>query len=76
MSPSWCIAWWFAQTPAARSNTCRGNRPPMPVSCGRSPAASCGSEPVITGPDDAVANMTVIDACCAAAGLPRREPSR
>ncbi|HET8914956.1 MAG TPA: Gfo/Idh/MocA family oxidoreductase [Propionibacteriaceae bacterium] len=33
-------------------------------------------EPVLTGPADAVANMTVIDACYAAAGLPRREPSR
>jgi predicted dehydrogenase len=33
-------------------------------------------EPVLTGPDDAVANMAVIDACYAAAGLPRREPSR
>jgi predicted dehydrogenase len=33
-------------------------------------------EPVLTGPDGAVANMTVIDACYAAAGLPRREPSR
>jgi predicted dehydrogenase len=33
-------------------------------------------EPVLTGPDDAVANMMVIDACYAAAGLPRREPSR
>jgi predicted dehydrogenase len=32
-------------------------------------------EPVLTGPDDAVANMAVIDACYAAAGLPRREPS-
>jgi predicted dehydrogenase len=32
-------------------------------------------EQVLTGPDDAVANMTVIDACYAAAGLPRREPS-
>ena len=33
-------------------------------------------EPLLTGPDDAVANMTVIDACYAAAGLPRREPSQ
>jgi predicted dehydrogenase len=33
-------------------------------------------EPVLTGPDDAVANMAVVDACYAAAGLPRREPSR
>jgi predicted dehydrogenase len=33
-------------------------------------------EPVVTGPDDAVANIRVIDACYAAAGLPRREPSR
>ena len=33
-------------------------------------------KPVLTGPDDAVANMTVIDACYAAARLPRREPSR
>jgi predicted dehydrogenase len=33
-------------------------------------------EPVLTGPDDAVANMAVIDACYAAAGLPRREPTR
>jgi predicted dehydrogenase len=32
-------------------------------------------EPVLTGPDDAVANMAVIDACYAAAGLPRREPT-
>ena len=32
-------------------------------------------EPLLTGPDDAVANMTVIDACYAAAGLPRREPT-
>jgi hypothetical protein len=30
-------------------------------------------EPVLTGPGDAVANMAVIDACYAAAGLPRRE---
>jgi predicted dehydrogenase len=33
-------------------------------------------EPVLTGPDDSVANMTVIDACYAAAGLQRREPTR
>ena len=33
-------------------------------------------EPLLTGPDDAVANMTAIDACYAAAGLPRREPSQ
>jgi predicted dehydrogenase len=33
-------------------------------------------DPVLTGPEDAVANMAVIDACYAAAGLPRREPSR
>jgi predicted dehydrogenase len=33
-------------------------------------------EPMLTGPDDAVANMAVIDACYAAAGLPRREPTR
>jgi predicted dehydrogenase len=32
-------------------------------------------EPVLTGPQDAVANMVVIDACYAASGLPRREPS-
>ena len=32
-------------------------------------------EPVLTGPQDAVANMAVIDACYAASGLPRREPS-
>lgn len=32
-------------------------------------------EQVLTGPGDAVDNMTVIDACYAAAGLPRREPS-
>jgi predicted dehydrogenase len=33
-------------------------------------------EPLLTGPDDAVANMTVIDACYVAAGLPLREPSQ
>ena len=33
-------------------------------------------EPLLTGPDDAVANMTVIDACYVAAGLARREPTR
>src|SRR5207342_2923543 len=32
-------------------------------------------ERVLTGPEDAVANMVVIDACYAATGLPRREPS-
>ncbi|GAA4663040.1 Gfo/Idh/MocA family oxidoreductase [Amycolatopsis dongchuanensis] len=32
-------------------------------------------EPFPTGLDDAVANMRVIDACYAAAGLPRREPT-
>ena len=31
--------------------------------------------PVLTGPEDAVANMKVIDACYAAARLPRREPA-
>jgi predicted dehydrogenase len=39
-------------------------------------AAILRGEPVLTGPDDAIANMTVIDACYAAAGLPRREASR
>jgi predicted dehydrogenase len=38
-------------------------------------AAVLRGEPVLTGPDDAVANMRVIDACYAAAGLPRREPN-
>jgi predicted dehydrogenase len=33
-------------------------------------------EPFPTGVDDAIANMRVIDACYAAAGLPRREPAR
>ena len=33
-------------------------------------------EPLVSGPADAIANMTVIDACYAAAGLPRREPTR
>jgi predicted dehydrogenase len=33
-------------------------------------------EPVLTGTGDAVANMTVIDACYTAAGLPLREPCR
>jgi predicted dehydrogenase len=33
-------------------------------------------ERVLTGPDDAVANMAVIDACYTAAGLPRREATR
>ncbi|GHF60901.1 putative dehydrogenase [Amycolatopsis bartoniae] len=32
-------------------------------------------EPYPTGVDDAVANMRVLDACYAAAGLPRREPT-
>lgn len=32
-------------------------------------------EPFPTGVDDAIANMRVIDACYAAAGLPRREPA-
>jgi predicted dehydrogenase len=49
---------------------------PLPASCGRSQAPSCGGEPLLTGPDDAVANLMVIDACYAAAGLPRREPSQ
>lgn len=32
-------------------------------------------KPVLTDVEDAIANMKVIDACYAAAGLPRREPS-
>jgi predicted dehydrogenase len=38
-------------------------------------AAILHGESFPTGVDDAVANMRVIDACYAAAGLPRREPS-
>jgi predicted dehydrogenase len=33
------------------------------------------NEPFPTGVEDAIANMRVIDACYAAAGLPRREPT-
>jgi predicted dehydrogenase len=42
-APNWCIASWFVQTPGALSNTCRGSPPPMPASCERSPAPSCGA---------------------------------
>jgi predicted dehydrogenase len=38
-------------------------------------AAVLHGEPFPTGLDDAIANMRVIDACYAAAGLPRREPT-
>ena len=38
-------------------------------------AAVLRGAPYPTGVDDAVANMRVIDACYAAAGLPRREPT-
>jgi predicted dehydrogenase len=38
-------------------------------------AAVLRGEPFPTGVEDAVANMRVIDACYAAAGLPRREPT-
>ncbi|WP_396931674.1 Gfo/Idh/MocA family protein [Mycolicibacterium sp.] len=38
-------------------------------------AAVLRGEPVKTGPDDAIENMTVIDAIYRAAGLPLREPS-
>ena len=38
-------------------------------------AAVLRREPFPTGVDDAIANMRVIDACYAAAGLPRREPA-
>ncbi len=33
------------------------------------------SEPVLTGPDDAIANMVVIDAVYGAAGLEPRRPT-
>jgi predicted dehydrogenase len=65
-----------------RSNTRRAveHVPRQPSTFARQLRAFIGAivrgEPVLTGPDDAVANMTVIDACYAAAGLPRREPSR
>jgi predicted dehydrogenase len=38
-------------------------------------AAVSRGEPYATGVDDAVANMRALDACYAAAGLPRREPT-
>jgi predicted dehydrogenase len=38
-------------------------------------AAVLRGAPYLTGVDDAIANMRVIDACYAAAGLPRREPT-
>jgi predicted dehydrogenase len=38
-------------------------------------AAVLRGEPVLTTPEDAVENMTVIDAIYRAAGLPVREPS-
>ncbi len=38
-------------------------------------AAVLRGEPYPTNVDDAIANMRVIDACYAAAGLPRREPT-
>jgi predicted dehydrogenase len=38
-------------------------------------AAVLRGEPVKTGPDDAVENMTVIDAIYRAAGLPLRKPA-
>jgi predicted dehydrogenase len=65
-----------------RSNTRRAveHVPRQPSTFARQLRAFIGAivrgEPVLTGPDDAVANMTVIDACYAAAGLPRREPNR
>jgi len=39
-------------------------------------AAVLRREPYPTNVDDATANMRVIDACYAAAGLPRREPTK
>jgi predicted dehydrogenase len=64
-----------------RSNTRRAERVPRQPSTYASQlraftGAILRGEPVLTGPYDAVANMAVIDACYAAAGLPRREPSR
>jgi predicted dehydrogenase len=67
---------------AIRSNTRRAveHVPRQPSTFASQLRAFVGAilrgEPVLTGPDDSVANMTVIDACYAAAGLPRREPTR
>jgi hypothetical protein len=58
---------------ATRSNTCPGSRRAMSVSRGRSPSHLAWLA-VLTEPDDAVANMAVIEACHEAAGLPRRQP--
>jgi predicted dehydrogenase len=67
---------------AVRSNTRRAveHLPRQPSTYASQLRAFIGAilrgEPLLTGLDDAVANMTVIDACYAAAGLPRREPSQ
>ena len=75
LRPQLGIASSFAQTPAARSNIPR-QRSTYASQLRAFMSAILWREPVLTGPDDAVANMWVIDVCYAAAGLPRREPSR
>ena len=52
-----------------------GRRPSYDYQLDAFVAAVRGGTPVPTGPDDAVATMTVIDAVYRAAGLPSRLPS-
>jgi len=70
---SWGIATSFAQAPAARSNISRDS---YASQLRAFTGAILWREPVLIGPDDAVAKMSGIDACYAAAGLQRREASR
>ena len=50
-------------------------RPPFAYQLDAFAAAVLRGEPVKTGPEDAIENMTVVDAIYRAAGLPLREPA-
>ena len=76
LRPQLGIASSFAQTPRRAVEHIPRQRSTYASQLWAFTGAILWREPMLTGPDDAVANMSVIDACYAAAGLPRREPSR
>ena len=61
--------------PTANAWSVSRTAPPTRISSTLSPPRCCAAKPVKTTPQDAIENMTVIDAIYRAAGLPLREPS-
>jgi predicted dehydrogenase len=64
------------RTPDIRRSERLSRRPTYAYQLDAFAGAVLRGEPVLTGPDDSIRTMTVIDAAYRAAGLPVREPTR